>query len=306
MSAWSEALDGYLGLRRALGFRLHEHERLLRGLVGELDAVEADHLSVQAALSWAGRPTRDSERARRLSIVRAFATYLNILDERCEIPPANLFNAGQTRQSPYLYSSAQIASLMAAARRLSPPLRGATFETLIGLLAATGMRVGEALRLGRHDVDFESNRLDLLNSKFGKSRQIPVHPSTTEALARYAGLRDETFGYPGPPSFLVSSRGTALRTQSTDAIFRQLREQCSIDAAQGCRPPRPYDLRHSFAVATLLAWHAEGADVQRRLPALSAYLGHLRPANTYWYLEAAPELMAVVATRLERSWEVSG
>jgi len=207
---------------------------------------------------------------------------------------------GHVRRTPYLYSASEILALMASARRLTPPLWAASVETLIGLLAASGMRPGEALALDRCDVDLHAGLITVRCSKFGKSRQVPLHGTTTAALRRYAARRDRACSHPSTPSFLVSPAGTGLGGSVLSSTFRRLLVSAGVVTPPSGRTPRLYDLRHSFAVTTLLSWHAAGVDVERRLPTLSTYMGHLNPKETYWYLDAAPELMAVVAGRLER------
>jgi integrase len=202
-----------------------------------------------------------------------------------------------------VFSGAEVAALMAAAHRLTPPLRGASFETLIGLMAATGLRTSEALHLERTDVALDDAMIEVRWSKFGKSRLVPVHETTTEALRRYVRRRDRWSASPAPSAFFVTADGGPLGGASVSRTFRRLLDACGISAAPGKRAPRLHDLRHSFAVATLLEWHAQGADVRARLPVLSTYLGHVSPFSTYWYLEATPELMAVTAARLERHLE---
>lgn len=300
MSVLAGYLDEYLALRRALGYRLVEVGRLLHGFVEELERRGVAHVTTEVALAWATAPsTRSPARAaRRLAVVRQFAEYLTSFDEGSEVPPAELLQGSHTRQTPYLFSPGEILALMASARRLTPPLRAASYETLIGLMAATGIRTGEALALDRSDVDLRGGLLIVRCSKFGKSRQVPLHATTAAALRSYAGRRDRACPRPSTPSFLVSHAGTRLGGQ-TSATFRGLLVMAGVVTPPSRRRPRLYDLRHSFAVATLLSWHAAGADVQQQLPLLSTYMGHLNPKNTYWYLEAAPELMAILAARLE-------
>jgi integrase/recombinase XerD len=300
VSGLAAQLGGYLALRRALGYKLDEAGRLLGNFVGFLDRSGADHIGVEVALTWASQSRSADQAGRRLSLMRHFATYLAALDARTEVPPAQLLPVGHERRSPYLFAPAQVQALMDAARALRPVLRGETLATVIGLLAATGIRPGEAYRLGRGDVDLDTGELTLANSKYGRSRRIPMHPTTTAALAGYLAFRDQSTG-PEAESFFVTMGGRALDAKLMGSAFRSLLRRCAITAGPGQRAPRPYDLRHSFAEATLLDWHAAGVDVERSLPVLSAYLGHIRPANTYWYLQASPELMAVVAARLERA-----
>lgn len=302
MSNLSQHLDRYLAVRRAVGYSLAEHGRLLACFVGHLEAHGASTVTVEAALAWANTADTAGQVARRLSVVRGFARYLHAFDATAEVPPANLGPRADARPRPHLYSGAEVAALMGAARTLRPELWAASFVTLIGLLAATGLRPSEAFRLQRTHVDLDDGQLAVIHSKAGRSRQIPLHPSTVDALRRYGQLRDRIVGHDNP-AFFVATTGAPLRAAQADATFRSLRAAASVTVAPGERPARLYDFRHRFAVNTLLDWHRSGVDVERQLPVLSAYLGHLRPAHTYWYLHAAPELMAVVAQRLAASWE---
>ncbi|HEX6877624.1 MAG TPA: tyrosine-type recombinase/integrase, partial [Nocardioidaceae bacterium] len=190
----------------------------------------------------------------------------------------------------------EVRALMAAAARLSPPLRAASFTTLIGLMAATGLRTMEAVRVDRDDVDLTERRLLVRRTKYGKTRRIPLHPTTSAALRDYARRRDRLCPHPASDSFLISASGQRLT--AVGVTFQHLLVDVGITVPPGRRAPRLHDLRHSFTVATLRDWHAEGVDVQRHLPILSTYLGHVNPAATYWYLQAVPELMAVLADRL--------
>jgi integrase len=215
-----------------------------------------------------------------------------------EVPPTDLFTAGKHRPTPYIYSDPDIAALMGAARQLSPPLRAATLETLIGLLAATGMRVGEAMTLDRTDVDWDIGLLTIREAKYTKSREVLLHATTLEALRAYDVQRDRLSPRPSTTSFFVSSRGSRLAHPTIYGSFRQLLHQTGMDARSGpC--PRVHGLRHTFAVNTLLEWFQQGADVQARMPLLSTYLGHGCPAASYWYLSAVPELLQLAAGRLQ-------
>lgn len=305
MSTLAAHVEGYLGIRRALGHRLHVHDRLLGDFVAYLAQRGQGGVTVDAAIRWASAPPEASaaQVARRLSVVRGFATYLAAFDPTTEVPPAHLVAPGAGRRTPYVFTATEVTALMSAARRLRPPLRAAGFTTLIGLMAATGLRTSEAFRLDRSDVALVDGRLLVRHSKYGKSRRIPLHPSTVAALARYARRRDQLCPAPQSEAFLVSRDGDRLGGGSVSRTFRRLLAQAAITVPAGRRAPRLHDLRHSFAVATLRDWHAEDLDVQASLPALSEYLGHLNPAHTYWYLEAVPELTAVLAARLERYLE---
>lgn len=302
MSALDRALEDYLALRRSLGYKLRQEGRLLASFTACLQARGLDRVTVQAALGWATQPGSASPgwHAKRLSAVRGFTAYLATIDETSEVLPAGLLPGRVSRATPYLYSPAEITALMAAAARLACPLRAASFEAFIGLMATTGLRTGEVMALDRADADLAGGALIIRCSKLGKSRLVPLHATTTAALARYAGRRDQLWPRPVTPAFFLSGAGTRLNHHNVSTTFAGLLGAAGITAPPGRRRPRPYDLRHSFAVATLISWHADGADVQSRLPALSTYLGHVKPSATYWYLQAAPELLAVAAARLER------
>lgn len=254
-------------------------------------------------LAWASLAEGQATIARRLSVVRGFATYLVGFDPATEIPPRRLAPSGVHRLVPYLFSKGQIRALLEAARCLGPESWGATLSTFVGLLAATGLRPGEAYRLDRAQVDLTGGQLAVVNSKLDKSRLLPLHPSTVAALRRYGRRRDQTAPASQTAFFLDRTGRGRLQSSQAALAFRDLLAGTAIWAPPGRRPPRLYDLRHSFAVHTLIDWHRAGLDVQRKLPALSAYLGHLVPANTYWYLEASPELLGLVARRLAASFE---
>lgn len=305
MSAVRQRCADYLATRRALGHVLRQEGRLLASFVDYLERAGVSGVTVAAALAWATQPVQagPSWWAKRLTVVRGFARYLHTFDPDTEIPPVGLLPRGVQRTTPYLFSPEEITALMGAARRLATPLRAATFETLIGLMAVTGLRTGETMRLDRGDVDFDAGVLVVHDSKFGKHRLVPLHPTTTAALTGYARRRDQLCPRPVACSFFVSGAGTRLNHTNVSTTFTRLLDAAGIGTPPGRRRPRPYDLRHSFTVATLVTWYQQDVDVARRLPALSTYLGHDKPATTYWYLQAAPELMALAAGRVERSLE---
>jgi integrase len=303
MSALSEAAADYLRLRRSLGHDLAEAHRLLPRFVAYLESVGALTVTIETALAWAQQPGVDpsiSVWPRRMTIARGFARHMAGIDARTEIPPAGLIPSRQRWQPPYIYSTADVEALMAAARALRFRLPAATHETVIGLLASTGIRVGEALRLDRSDVDRVNGVLHIRESKFGKSRFVPVLPSTLAALDKYAQVRDQLLAKPATPSFFVSVRGTRLIYPVVQQVFQRLRESTGVGAGSTIRP-RIHGLRHTFAVRTLMEWYRTGQDVEARLPVLSTYLGHRDPRSTYWYLSAAPELLTLAAGRLHLS-----
>jgi integrase/recombinase XerD len=292
---------GYLELRRALGFKLAKEGRLLPDFAAFAEAAGAGTVTVDLAVRWAARPDGASPvwAAQRLSMVRGFARYLQTVDPAAQVPPADLLPARTRRATPYIYSGAEVAALMTAARTLRNPLKAATFETLIGLLAVTGMRGSEAMRLDDQDLDAGAGLLTIRATKFRKSRQLPLHQTTLRALGGYQALRDRRCPAPATASVLVSTTGARLCHETVQPVFRHLLRQAGI--GQGTHQPRPviHGLRHTFAVNTLLGWYRDGQDVQARMPALSTWLGHAGPAATYWYLSATPELLALAAGRLE-------
>jgi len=305
MSALFAALENYLALRRSMGFKLERAGKLLAQFVAHCDATGAATVTIELALGWAMLPrNRDSNwAAARLSVVRGFAKHLALLDERTEVPPADLLPARSHRATPYLYSEDEVRRLMAAAGELRSPLRRATSQTLLGLLWVSGMRIGEALRLDRDDVDLVQGVLVVRDSKFGKSRELPVHYSTTDALGCYARRRDELCSQARSPAFFISLAGSRIRYDNFHLAFLALVREAGIAPRSATCRPRPHDLRHSFAVRTLIDWYRDGGNVESRLPQLSTYLGHVHPASTYWYLSAAPELLALAADRLEAATE---
>lgn len=301
--------DDYLRTRRALGYKLVERGRLLGQFVDFLHAQAAERVTIDLAVAWARQP-KDADPVwwnERLSIVRGFARYLSAFDPETEVPPTGLLPPGRRRITPYLFTDADVDALLDAAGKLTAGLRADTYQTVIGLLSVTGMRVGEVVRLDRDDIDWGNGLLTIRNTKFGKSRQIPLHATTVAALADYVRRRDDllTAADAKQPasSFFVSTTGTRLIPGRASANIGVLIRDAGLWNTRTGRPPRPHDLRHSFAVRTLLGWYRAGVDVNQRLPLLSTYLGHVEPANTYWYLHAAPELMALAANRLDQHRE---
>jgi integrase/recombinase XerD len=305
MSDLRAELARYLAIRRALGFKLARAELLLAQFLGYLETIGANTITTDNAMAWAMLPANGSSSwwGQRLSVVRAFARHLHAIDPVHEVPPAGLLPARSPRAVPYLYSDADIAALMAAARELRSPLRAVTFETLVGLLAVSGLRIGEALRLDRDDVDLNDGLLHVRQTKFGKSRDVPLHSSTVNALVTYARRRDELCPRPRHPSFFVSVAGTRVLYCNFHLGWLDLVRRAGLQPRSATCRPRPHDARHSFAVRNLLGWYRSGVDVEAHMPLLSTYLGHVHPANTYWYLSAAPELLALIAARLDAASE---
>jgi len=302
MSVLRKHLGDYLALRRSLGFKLGRPGQMLDGFVGYLEQAGAETVTTGHALAWATGPAGADPawwRA-RLAAIRPFARYLAPLVPGTEVPPPGLLPGPSSRRAvPYLYSGAEISALMAAAGTIRTPFRAATYQVLIGLLAATGMRVGEAIGLDRGDLDPEQGLLTIRGSKFGKSRQLPLHGSVLQALTGYARLRDSRPGRPASPAFFPSTAGTRLIYNNVHWTFHELVKAVGLEPRSAACRPRVHDLRHTFAVTTLVRWYAGGGDVAARLPLLSTWLGHADPSGTYWYLTGTPELLALAAARLE-------
>lgn len=297
MSDLASHLADYLKLRRAAGFKLVFDGTVLPQFVAYVQAAGSPALTVDLAVEWAGLPqdVLPISLAHRLGAIRGFARYLKAIDPATEIPPLGIWPSRAPRPAPYLWSAEEIDRLLHAARGIGPPLRAATYETLFALLAVTGMRIGEAMGLGRNDIDFAAGVITIREAKFDRERLVPVHSSTADALTAYACRRDERF--PRSASFFVSTVGTALRYSSVRATFIEL--ATSIGLRTATQRPRIHDLRHSFTVRTLIQWHRSGTVIAAGMPVLSTYLGHVNPSGTYWYLSAAPELMELAAARLE-------
>lgn len=303
MSALRARAEEYLAMRRALGFKLTTQGRHLLSFVCFCEERGAEHVTADLVIQWATQTARGSGdevyQARRLDVVRIFARHLQALDPATEVPPKDVLSRRYRRIPPYLYSPEEVAALMSAADGLAPALRAATWRTLIGLLAVTGMRQGEACRLERDDADLEAGTLVIANSKFGKSRQVFLHPTAVAALRAYEQARDQAFPEPRAATFFVNSRGGPLDGHNIQHTFAVLIAAAGIQAPPGRRAPRLHDLRHMFTVATMLDWYRDGGNVQARLPLLSTWLGHVDPKSTYWYLQAVPGLLALAASRLE-------
>jgi integrase/recombinase XerD len=303
MSPLRQALADYLSIRRALGYKLERAEKLLNQYLDHLDRLEEERVTIANVFGWATLPAASSGHwwAFRMSVVRGFAAYLHALDPAHEVPPADMLPNRVHRALPYLYTPEAIVALMAAAGSLRFPLRQATYRTLVGLLSVTGMRVGEAIRLDRSDVELGHGVLTVRQTKFGKTRELPLDASTVNALRAYLRQRDRLCPAPVSDALLISPAGTRLLYTNVCATFLKLVERAGLPRLTTGRRPRLHDLRHSFAVRTLLDWYRAGVEVEPRLPLLSTYLGHVHPKDTYWYLQAAPELLQIAAERLQRS-----
>lgn len=299
MSALARHVADYLTLRRALGFKLEREGQVLPQLVADIEAAGSATLTVELAVSWARLPkgVKPINWSHRLGAARGFAAYLKTIDPKTEVPPCGVFPTSAPRPTPYLWSGPDIRRLLDAASQIRVPLRAATLEALFGLIAASGLRVGEAIALQRDDVDLSDGLLTIREAKFGRSRLVPLHPSTTDALRSYGACRDRLCPAPRANTFFLSAVGKALLACGVNRDFNQL--TTSIGLRTEAVRPRIHDLRHSFAVSTLVGWLRSGGDVEGKMVVLSTYLGHVNPAGTYWYLTASPELMELAAARLD-------
>jgi len=301
MNALRQALADYLAVRRVLGYKLVRVEKLLAQFLTFVEDRGEDHVSTETALAWATLPA-DADRSwasARLSVVRRFAAHLRGIDPATEVPAVDLLPGRTSRATPYLYSEKEIAALIAAAGTLSTPHRVATYRTLIGLLVVTGMRVGEAIGLDRGDFDATNGLLIILNGKFGKSRELPLHPSTVTALGEYLCRDDRPRRSTNSPALFVSPAGTRLLYTNVHLTFHRLLSQAGIKPRSAACRPRLHDIRHGFAVRTIIDGYRNDGDPGSRIALLSTYLGHVDPGKTYWYLSAAPELLELAGERLE-------
>jgi integrase len=307
MSSLHDALTEYLATRRALGTQLAWPESSLRRFVDFVEAQGSEFVTTEIAVRWAVQSVgvQRATHARRLGIVRGFAVWLQATDTRTQVPPQGLLPARQRRPAPHIYADGEIADLMAAAGRLrsASGLRRATFRTLLGLLAATGLRPGEARALDIDDVDLVAGVLTVRRSKFGKSRFVPLEESARAALAAYAKFRDTARPCRDTPAFLVTGRGARLGASATRCTFALLCQAVGLRPRQPAhrigRGPRLQDIRHTFATRRLIQWYRAGLDADRLMPRLATYLGHVSMAQTYWYIQAVPELLRLATERLE-------
>lgn len=300
-------LEDYLATRRALGFKLHSEGTGLKAFVAFMAQQHADFITTELALVWAQQPTsvQIAQWARRLSFVRGFARYCSAVDARTQIPPSDLIPCRRVRPQPYFFADGDIEQLLQAALGLPPEdgLRRWTFHCLFGLLIVSGLRIGEARKLILDDIDLDEAVLTIRSSKFGKSRLVPLHASTVKVLADYLQRRQRVFPAPSVSHVFVNDRGMPISHDQALDTFQRLLKTIGATAQGEQRRPHLHDLRHRFALETLVQWYRDGQEVERRLPVLSAYLGHTEVRDTYWYLSARPELMTLARERFERHWE---
>jgi integrase len=313
MSELRQAMDRYLTLRRSLGFELRGPEATLRRFVAFAEREGAAYITTDLVLRWTSEPSKAQPVtwASWVAIVRRFARWWSATDPCTEVPPEGLLPHRFRRQPPYIYSDDEIERIVRAAAQLpsSNGMRALTYSTYFGLVAATGMRMSEGLALDRSDVDLVEGILTIRRTKFGKSRIVPLHASTREVLRSYAAQRNCSLRRVGTPAFFVSEHGSRITQWSTRYNFAKVSQQVGLrPPARGHgHGPRLHDLRHRFAVRTLIDWYRKGFDVEREIPKLATYLGHVHVNDTYWYLEAVPELLQLATERLmqQRQEELS-
>lgn len=301
-------VEVFLEERHRLGFDSRSMGHALRSFAAYVDGLQmTGPLRIEVMAQWARCPKNASDDpltwARRLKILRPFARWFRQFEPGTEVPDNAIFGRVDQRLAPHIYTEQEIGDLLAAAHRLQPPLRGATYETLFGLLAATGLRLSEAVHLLDRDVDLKSGLLQVRQTKFAKSRQVPVHPTTLVALHRYRVQRDREVVATEEAPFFVGTRGRRHgcmpSLHQVDRVFQHLREQLGWVNRGAHATPRVHDLRHTFVVRRILRWQEEGVDIDQQMLALSTYVGHANVTNTYWYLSAVPELLARAAARFE-------
>lgn len=309
MNTLREALKEYLVLRRSLGYKMHDAGLLLPRFIGFMEERRAHYITARLALEWVqqAKTVQPAEWARRLCFVRGFARYRSAVDPRTEVPSPELLPYRSTRAQPYLYTEQEVQGLLDEALKLattwpSTPLRPWVFHCLLGLLSVTGMRISEALDLKLDDVDLDQGVLTIHAAKLGRSRLVPLHPSTCAVLGAYLKRREQFFAKHDSGHVFVSNRGTRLDLGRVHRTFYALSRQTGLRARGASKGPRLHDFRHRFAVEVLIRWYESGEDPARHLPTLSTYLGHVCVAGTYWYLSSWPELMAQAMARLERRW----
>jgi len=307
MTTLRRAVQDYLALRRAMGFKLKHPGTALSDFVCFLEREGVCHITIDLAVRWAkqSQHAHPAWWAKRLSYVRHFAQYRSATDPRTEVPPSGLLPHKRQRPAPYIYTDEEIRRLLEAAKNLSPPksLHRWTYYTIFGLLVVTGIRISEILALNREDVDLEQDLLTIRLTKFGKSRLVPIHESTRNVLKQYARQRDVLQPTRMTSGFFISRAGKRLSSSTVRSTFLRLSSRIGLRDASRKIKPRLHDFRHHFAVDTMMHWYRSGLEVERHLPVLSTYLGHTHVAHTYWYLSAVPELLALAGARLEKRWE---
>ena len=313
MSKWSnmqERVESYLQARRSVGYVLHVEGKQLQRFARFADQRgHQGHITLDLAVAWAidSKKSHQIGRARRLEVIRSLARYCVIFESETEIPPSHLLGPAHRRITPHIYTDREIAQLLDTANGLRPKqgLRPVTMHYLLGLLAVTGLRISEALRLNQKDIDLQQEMLLVRKTKFRKSRYVPLHPMACEALSNYVDTRNQHLPVVENSAFFLLDDGRAFQYRQALYAFQQICAQLDWNACLCGRKPRLYDLRHTFACRRLLAWYEDGINVDRMMPLLSTYLGHAKVSDTYWYLTGIPELMAIATARFEHQSQLN-
>lgn len=300
-------LANYLALRRSLGYKLEQDERLLRSFTTYLEEKSEPTITAAIAMEWALFPknVRPSHWSKRLSVVRLFAQYLITFVPETEVPDKSLLYAKTQRTEPYLYTDKQVKQILdACLKEKSKGLRHLTYYTLFGLLVVTGCRIREIVNLTVNNVNLETGIITIRGSKFGKSRNLPIGPSTNDKLIAYSSRRDAFPRQPGIDNYFLSEQGRPLTVNGVETFYVRLSKKIGLRHKTDSFGPRIHDFRHSYAIKTIIKWYRSNADVHQLMPLLATYLGHKKPSDTYWYLTNVPELMALAAERFELSGEL--
>ncbi|WP_143542738.1 tyrosine-type recombinase/integrase [Rhodococcus qingshengii] len=305
-STLEHMVSDYLQVRRSMGYKLTNAEYILGQFVAYLHDHDTETVTVEHALGFAMAPQDKSRRwqALRLSAVR-FARWAHCLDPEIEVPPARLLPARPTRVAPFIYSADQIQDLLGAAGELHPAMRAATYRTLIALMAATGIRTGEVIGLDIDHFDAVAQTLTV-TGKYDKIRMLPLHPTVVDGLTDYLARRERLLPATACPALLISTRGTRLHPSTVHQVFSGLRAHAGLGPVSAKCRPRLHDLRHTFAVSTMLDAYRSGGNPAEVLPLLSTWMGHSEPSDTYWYLSGTAELMAAATQRLESRFDDLG
>lgn len=304
MTSLRKHANDYINLRRKLGFKLIEAERLINNFITFIENENSSFITIKSAFNWAKKPKNilRSCWGTRLSVIRKFSCYVKTIDLRNEIPPFGLLNYKHQRSKPYIYSDDEILKLLKASLLLksNQNIRAHTYYTIFGLLAVTGLRISELTSILISDVDFIEGRLIIRKTKNRKSRIIPIHKSTLQVLRRYLYFRNKIEAKNKSSNFFISEEGTNITNFTVRNTFIKLSRKISLRKSTDSFGPRLHDFRHTFAVRTIIQWYKEDADVEVQMPILSTYLGHVKPSDTYWYLSLVPELVALAGKRFEK------
>jgi len=303
MKTLRKSLEDYLALRRGLGAKLHAEGVRLPNFVSFVEERKSSYITTRLALDWA-QQTSGRYPIKRLTMVRGFAKYVSGFDKRTEVPPFDFLSRKFARSRPYIYSDEEIQHLLRAAWRYRRDKPRGTYYCLLGLLTVSGLRIGEAIRLQSQDVDLKNGILTIRDTKFGKSRLVPIHPTTVRELREYWKRRDAwlRLGNKSSSHFFITRKGTPLSHHAIYVVFRSLSVHIGLRRATRGSGPRIHDFRHRFAIKTLISWYRSGKDAEVLLPALSTFLGHVSVESTYWYLTEYPELMKLAMQRLDDRW----